>query len=181
MNMIQNIDTAVALWIELLRQPALTKFFVWITAWGDWLLVFILAIVFSVLFLWWKKPFYILVLGLITIGNQALVHFTKDFVGRSRPENFLEFYNGSTASFPSGHAAIAVVFYGFLAYVFWREVKSKAVKTLWVLTGILLVILIGFSRIYLGVHFLSDVLVGYLFGLLWLLIGIYLNEKLKQK
>ena len=85
-------------------------------------------------------------------------------------------YLEKSFSFPSGHATIAVAFYGFIIYFLIKNVKSWNRKINIFFTGFILIILIGFSRLYLGVHFVSDVWAGYLIGAIWLIIGIGFTE-----
>mgnify|MGYP000901214219 FL=1 len=75
----------------------------------------------------------------------------------------------------------AVAFYGMIFYLIIRNNLSH--RLFWFVAGIVFILLIGFSRIYLGVHFLTDVLAGYVLGLLWLLLGISIIEwyKIKSK
>jgi undecaprenyl-diphosphatase len=83
-------------------------------------------------------------------------------------------------SFPSGHATVAVAFYGFLAYLIIKLVKNKIKRQVVITSAILIVFIVGFSRLYLGVHYISDVLAGYLVGSLALIAGISLfksNQK----
>ena len=76
----------------------------------------------------------------------------------------------------TGHAAIAAALYGFAVYFLWRRAATWGRRLNILFAGIFLVAAIGFSSLYLGVHFLSDVLGGYLLGLLWLIIGISMAE-----
>ena len=96
-------------------------------------------------------------LGIITILNQLL----KRILQRPRPEEF-RIINESGYSFPSGHSMISMAFYGYLIYLIYKYVKNKYLK--WFLITILgiLIVNIGISRIYLGVHYTSDVLAGFL-------------------
>jgi len=89
---------------------------------------------------------------------------------RPRPE--FPVYVETSFSFPSGHATIAIALYGFLAYILIQEVHSWKKKVNIFFGAILLAILIGLSRLYLGVHYVSDILGGYLLGFLWLIVGI---------
>ena len=82
----------------------------------------------------------------------------------------------STFSFPSGHATIAISFYGFVFYLLFKRYKFFG-KIVVVPAAILVGLLIGLSRIYLGAHFISDVLSGYLVGILWLIIAIALDTR----
>jgi undecaprenyl-diphosphatase len=75
-------------------------------------------------------------------------------------------------SFPSGHAIMAVTFYGLLVYVLQHTIDIGWMKFLLTFLLVILVILIGFSRVYLRVHYASDVLGGFIIGLLWLLISL---------
>jgi len=99
-------------------------------------------------------------------------------VHRPRPLN--AFYIEDSFSFPSGHAAVAVAFYGFCAYILFRLCEQWKWKANAMMIGVSMIAFIGFSRLYLGVHYLSDVWGGYLIGALWLLFGITLGELLSQ-
>lgn len=111
-------------------------------------------------------------LGIITILNQLL----KRILQRPRPEEF-RIINESGYSFPSGHSMISMAFYGFLIYLIYKDVKNKYLK--WILIIILgtLIISIGISRIYLGVHYTSDVLAGFLIAISYLIIYISIVTK----
>lgn len=174
LDSIGYVDTHVADALFLLRDSALVKVFLWITVLGKSKVIIFFAP--SVVLMLWlmKKKDYILPL-LITVSGATFVNFfCKSFFHRSRPEMSLFLEN--TFSFPSGHATISVAFYGFIAYVLVKEVKTWKVKVSIISGAILLVALIGFSRLYLGVHYLSDVLGGHLLGVLWLIIGVGVVE-----
>lgn len=108
------------------------------------------------------------------LGTAGTVFLLKNIFNIPRPEG--AFYIEATPSFPSGHAAIAMALYGFLFATIYKHDKHHLKnKTLFLLA--LLVILIGVSRLYLGVHYLSDVLVGYLIGFLWLSFALSRKTK----
>jgi membrane-associated phospholipid phosphatase len=83
-------------------------------------------------------------------------------------------------SFPSGHTMNGGVFHGLLIYIIWTTIKNKVWR--WVLSVFftLLVILVGFSRIYLRVHYATDVVAGYIIGWLWLILALYLLGKIEH-
>lgn len=89
---------------------------------------------------------------------------------RSRPADMLVTATGY--SFPSGHAFMAMVFYGTLIWLAWTESQSKPLQVAATVFGTLMIVLIGVSRIYLGVHWMTDVLAGYLTGLVWLCLSL---------
>ncbi len=121
-------------------------------------------------FLFWKHGHKekILPMMISVIGSMATVLIIKYFFDLPRPEG--AFYTEITPSFPSGHAAIALSLYGFLLYNAWKSNKHH-LKIPLVILLFILILLIGISRLYLEVHYLKDVLVGYAIGFLWLLIG----------
>ena len=113
-------------------------------------------------------------LGIITILNQLL----KRILQRPRPEEF-RIINESGYSFPSGHSMVSMAFYGYLIYLIYKYVKNKYLK--WFLITILgiLIVNIGISRIYLGVHYTSDVLAGFLISISYLIVYISIVNKLE--
>ena len=110
---------------------------------------------------------------IITILNQLL----KRILQRPRPTEF-RIVEETGYSFPSGHSMVSMAFYGYLIYLIYRYIKNKYVK--WTLITILsiLICLIGISRIYLGVHYTSDVLGGFLLSISYLVVYISSIKKL---
>ena len=106
-------------------------------------------------------------LAIITILNQLL----KRILQRPRPTEY-RIIEETGYSFPSGHSMISMAFYGYLIYLIYRYVENKYLK--WILISLLsiLICLIGISRIYLGVHYASDVLGGFLISISYLVIYI---------
>ena len=113
---------------------------------------------------------------IITILNQLL----KRILQRPRPTEF-RIVEETGYSFPSGHSMVSMAFYGYLIYLIYRYIKNKYVK--WTLITILsiLICLIGISRIYLGVHYASDIIGGYLTSIIYMLIYIFAVDKIKKK
>lgn len=109
------------------------------------------------------------------IGISALTKLLKLTFERQRPDVLAE-YDGTGFSFPSGHSSGSMVFYGFLIYIVVISPMKKGWKRL--LNGILgaTVLLIGLSRAYLGVHYFTDIMAGFLFGTSWLLVCIIALE-----
>lgn len=118
----------------------------------------------------------ILNLALSFILNRIL----KLIIARPRPPRLrLVIENGY--SFPSGHSMVSFAFYGFLIYLINKNLKNKKIKYSLIVLLSLLILLIGISRIYLGVHYVTDVLGGYIIGLIYLIVFIKILKKKKIK
>lgn len=107
-------------------------------------------------------------LGISVLLNQAL----KFIIQRPRPTEF-RIINESGYSFPSGHSMISAAFYGFLIYLIYKNVKNKYLKWSLITLLSLVILTIGISRIYLGVHYTSDVIAGFLISISYLIIFIH--------
>jgi membrane-associated phospholipid phosphatase len=113
---------------------------------------------------------------LITIGGSAMTTaILKIILERARPPLQFMLYPETGFSFPSGHATAAMALYGFLLYTIYKHDKHYLKKPFIILLSAL-IILVGVSRLYLGVHYLSDVLAGYAVGLIWIFIGIKIHK-----
>ncbi|HYH14083.1 MAG TPA: phosphatase PAP2 family protein, partial [Flavisolibacter sp.] len=125
----------------------------------------------------WKRALEVAAIGL---GGFVINYVMKLTFQRVRPPNPLidPLHN---FSFPSGHATSAFIFYGLLAYLVWKTNLSKTYKVLIGMLLILFSLLIGFSRIYLRVHYSSDVVAGFCIGFAWLILSIYLFEYMKKE
>jgi undecaprenyl-diphosphatase len=145
-----------------------------ITALGYyWFVVPVLAVaVFSLYRRGWRLSAVLLVVS--TAGSVVLTTVLKGVFQRTRPELFDSGYQASFYSFPSGHATVAVGFYGMLTVILAYRLRGRA-RWAVAISGVLVVLLIGFSRLYLGVHYPTDILAGYLSALLWLVCvgGVY--------
>lgn len=173
-DVIVSVDAHMTNLVAFFRSPELTNFFLGVTLLGKWYIVLVFTFVAVVLLWLWKKRAYILPLLLTLTGSEIFTGLGKIILQRPRPA--LAVYIEHSFSFPSGHATLAVAFYGFLTYVLVRNVKLWKTKFWLFLSGGIVVLLIGFSRLYLGVHYVSDVWGGYLVGAVWLVIGISLSE-----
>jgi undecaprenyl-diphosphatase len=123
-----------------------------------------------------QRKFVFIIPLLITLAGTGLtILIGKIYFHRERP-NVLAFYNEPSYSFPSGHATVSVAFYGLLFYFIIRNVKNIKHKFQLIAVSLLFILLLGFSRLYLCVHYLSDVAAGYSLGLLWLLLAISIIE-----
>lgn len=113
-----------------------------------------------------------------TLGGFKLVEILKEYYDRSRPTFSDAFVFEASGSFPSAHAAGSMMFYGMLAYLLIRATRRVG----WVLMPVsaLLILLIGFTRLYLGAHWLSDVLGGWVLGFGWVTLGMAAAESTRE-
>jgi undecaprenyl-diphosphatase len=163
----RRFDRAVLLWIHSHFPEWLDGPMRLVTALGYyWVVLPVLAVSVLVFYLkGWRLS--AVLLSVSTVGSFLLTTFLKGVFERSRPELFDSGYAASFYSFPSGHATIAVGFYGTLTLILAYRLHGYA-RWLVVACGVSLVLLIGFSRLYLGVHYPTDVLAGFLAAPLWL-------------
>lgn len=159
-------DRAVLLWIHANLPGWLDGPMLFITALGYyWVVLLLLAAAVLAFYLkGWKISALLLVVS--TAGGAFLTTVLKAVFHRARPELFESGYTASFYSFPSGHATVAVGFYGALTLILAYRLRGPA-RWLVVACGVSLVLLIGFSRLYLGVHYPTDILAGFLAAPLW--------------
>ncbi len=169
--MLDNIFYRFA--VIFLRRPILTEIMKVITFFGS--AYFILSLTFLLITVIKNKKIVLLIItNLILITSMNII--LKNIVQRPRPEGY-RLVEESGYSFPSGHSMVSVAFYGFLIYLILAKFKNKTLKiALSVLLGIL-VLLIAFSRIYLGVHYATDVLAGGLLSISYLVAFISYTKK----
>ena len=134
------------------------------------------TIVLFIIFMFKNKKLA-LAIALNIIVSVILNNVIKFIISRPRPLEENRLIHASGYSFPSGHAMNGIVFYGFLVYLIYKMIKNKPLKYSLIILINILVFLVGLSRIYLGVHYTSDVIAGYLFGFAYLIISISLLRK----
>lgn len=169
---ILQVDVRLAQLIHAFWTPGLLRLAAHVTALGDARVVVALAAASLIWLLLHERRDLATGLILALAGNQLSVTLLKSIFERPRPE--LAYFAETSNSFPSGHAAASVAFYGVLAYALWRTGRLGPLLAA-ILAG-LLALSIGMSRIYLIEHFLTDVLNGWLIGGLWLVAGITFAE-----
>ncbi len=173
------IDEKVLSFAINLHHPNFAKFVVWVTSLGGETVIPVVAIVSVIIFFFVKRKIFIL--PLIFTGALAEIFNLsgKAFFHRARPTEML--VNETSFSFPSGHATLSIAIYGFIAYVIMRTVKSESVKIWLTVFFSILITAISLSRIYLRVHYATDVLGGLILGGISLIAGIILSEYLLSK
>jgi undecaprenyl-diphosphatase len=182
---IYTVDQWVLEHVLYFRTPSLSIIMILITQLGEWITITIASVLIAVFFILKKRRGSLI--GYITtvVGGSILDYVLKQAIQRTRPISETTLISVGGFSFPSGHAMLSMVFYGMISYFLIRYIKQWRFRMLIVISVGFLIFLIGFSRIYLQVHYLSDVLAGYAGGLFWLTIcvtgiEIYRKRKLSQ-
>ncbi|TXK31563.1 phosphatase PAP2 family protein [Pontibacter qinzhouensis] len=157
------------------RSDWLSQTFYFLTQLGTRAAVFVVGALVTGLFLYKRRYVAILAFWLVMAGVGLSVQYGKTFISRNRPAD-VAYYPEHNYSFPSGHATTAMALFGMVAYFLCQHYRAPAQRRLIIAGAVLVIAGIGFTRIYLGVHFLTDVLAGYMLGALWLLLGISLTE-----
>lgn len=165
-----RIDTNIITFLTTVRTGALMKPMLFFTALGNWPMVAFVTLFFATLWIWQKRWFRVGMLFLTVVGSELLAVLLKIFVARERPDPSAALLIETTYSFPSGHAMIALALYGFLAYSIMRASRSFVRRIGVMVFACAVILAIGVSRIYLGVHWPSDVFGGYLLALFWIAI-----------
>jgi membrane-associated phospholipid phosphatase len=166
--------------LQSLTGPRTNRFMVFITLLGKHQFLIpanILLILYC--FLLQKQSWFSVRVAAIALSSLVLMFLLKYLFQRKRPlAPLLSAARG--LSFPSGHAIMAVTFYGLVIYIINHSIETGWLRYL--LTGllILLIFLVGFSRVYLRVHYASDVLAGFIIGALWLVISLGVLDRIEH-
>ena len=162
-----RFDVAVRNVIHDFASPLLTDVMRFVTNLGDWQVV-MTATLCLLAYLWYRRDYTHILIALVAMMGAGILDASlKLAFHRARPDPFF-ISKPSTYSFPSGHALISLCFYALLAGTLTHDMSSKWQRVLAWSTAVLLVALIGLSRVYLGVHWPSDVLAGYATALIWM-------------
>ena len=170
----RRYDTQITDFITSFRTPELNNFFQFVTDLGD-LYAYIIATTLAAIFFFFKlknKWFLFQLLGVLILSALANIALKRAF-DRARP-TIEHLVVVKTLSYPSGHAMSAMAFYGFLTYLVFQIKMKHWLRAILASIFIFLILAIGISRIYLGVHFPSDVAGGFVAGLIWVAFCVVL-------
>lgn len=166
----QPFDT----WVNTqLQNTLLASIFTIITyALSPWVLIIGSLLLLCILYK--KHTRHALLLIMSLAGGWISKELIKQFIQRARPENALIEVSGY--SFPSGHATIAAIVFTVIIYAFKDNIPNNALKNLFIAGNILLLLLTGFSRIYLRVHWASDIIAGFVLGIFWVMLALLVQK-----
>lgn len=166
------VDHMVNQFLAAHREPYFTAAMFPISFLGSPTIVLAVGMALVVYFAWRRKWYELSVLVIAVGGTQLLDLLLKAIVVRQRPILLDPLLTLTSYSFPSGHAMGSMAFYGLIAYLVIGRVRRWRTRVTISMAAFVLILLIGFSRMYLGVHYLSDVLGGYAAGFVWLVVTI---------
>lgn len=170
----QIFDYQILTFIYSLRSPELTKVMIFITNLGAKYMI-IISILLTILWIWEKHRREALTFVIILVMGIFINISLKGMIQRPRP-TISPLVLETSYSFPSGHAMNSSVFYLAISFYFYHFTRKKRLSLVVTAILILLIILIGFSRVYLGVHYPSDVVGGYVVGTWWLITAILIGK-----
>ena len=166
--MINLIDTGIYNLIFKLQSVPATVFMKFMSYLGSATILITLTITILI-FSKNKKKSILIAINLVTVF--LLNKLLKVIIGRERP-GVLRLVEENGYSFPSGHAMVSMGFYGYIIYLIYKNVKNKKIRNIMITILASLIFLIGISRIYLGVHYATDIIGAYIIGLIYLYIFI---------
>ncbi len=177
----KTFDETVRVFVHGFASDLLTTLMRFTTMLGSTLFLSFLCISVFVIFIIknWKRAAILL---MTTMAGAVILNFVlKVSFGRTRPVPFFDTPLPDSYSFPSGHALYAACCYGVLAWLVTTRTQNKSLTILLWSLAVLLALLIGLSRIYLGVHYPSDVFAGYAAAVVWILTVILIDFTLKKR
>ncbi len=175
----QSIDTRILLTIRQWHTPLLDRVMVVMTNIGNPSVLLVASLLLAAFLLWRKQRAETVTLAIAAVGALGLNTVLKELFARSRPELWQRTVDVNFYSFPSGHAMMSVVVFGIIGYLLATHLPRWRIA---IATGtVLLVCAIGFSRLYFGVHWPTDIVAGYSAGIVWLVACILSLEIWKRR
>jgi len=158
--------------LQIFRTPNFSRFMLIVTSLGNVQIIIVGVLLIGLWSAYTQKWHYLMATIISVAGSAIVVLVVKLLFHRPRPSLANSVIQATGYSFPSDHSFIAFALYGLLTYFLLKQIRSTPARIAVFILGVLVVFLIGFSRLYLGVHWPSDVLAGYTFGLAWITILI---------
>jgi membrane-associated phospholipid phosphatase len=180
-DQITLVDAQLAAWFHVHATPLFTQFMLVVSNLQGILAMSIYALLFGIFLLRKKQRYWLFALALAVPGGMLLNVMMKQIFNRARPGFTDPLVTLTTYSFPSGHVAGATLFYGVFAAYLIIHISKWRWRIAVVVMAILLVTLVALSRLYLGAHYLSDVLAAAAEGVAWLALCLTITHILWQR
>ncbi len=174
-----SFDRAFLLWLHQFATPQLDRLMLFITALGNPSTV-VTIFVATIAWLLMKRNYTDGIrFAIVCVGGIAINQAMKLFFAKPRPELWPRLITDLSFSFPSGHAVGSMVVYGFIAYILAKQLPPHYRGFVYTVAG-MIIITIGFSRLYLGMHYPTDIIAGYGVGILWLTTCLRLDFRARR-
>lgn len=173
-----DLDIQIAQWLHARNTPALTQCLLILTNLHDPLVISPVAALITCILIWKKQWYATMVVVFVVQGGMLLNLLLKHLFQRARPSFENPLITLTTYSFPSGHVVASTVFYGALAVLLISRKHSPVRPVYLLLIALVMIMSVAFSRLYLGAHYLSDVVAGFLVGVAWLTLCLTAIAKL---
>jgi membrane-associated phospholipid phosphatase len=162
------VDAQIAQWLHAHSTPLLTQCLLILTHLHDPITISFMVALIAFYLIWKRRWYDVLAVLLVVPGGMLLNLLVKQVFQRTRPSFENPLITLTTYSFPSGHVAASTLFYGMLATLLISQTPTCSRATCMLLISLIMIALVAFSRMYLGAHYLSDVLSAFLEGIAWL-------------
>ena len=180
-NVLNNVDNNIVSFVVSFRGEKYGAIY-WISRIITELgFVYVMIFIFVLFFIFSRINIYSLILSLGTLTNYLANFIVKIIVRRPRPLEEFRWMSESSFSYPSSHTMCSTFLYGFLAYIIYKSNLKNKYKYPLMILSILVIFIVGFSRIILSVHYFSDVVGGFLFGVSFVMLSIILDNYLSSK
>ncbi len=172
-----EFDSVIYNFLVSKRNIYINKFFEIITNFGGTICIVIVTLVSTILI---KKKKYKIIIPLNLVISTLLNFSLKNLFERTRPDN-MRLIEETGYSFPSGHAMVSTAVYGYLIYIAYKNIKNKRLRNLCCYILSVLILFICISRIYVGVHYVSDVIAGTCFSIMYLIVLTHITKEANAK
>jgi len=174
-------DREILLWMAGRRTPSITTVMVVVTTLGSPRLVTIITLVFLAVLIALRDRWGVIQLTAAGLGTWLLDRATKNLLEQARPTEVVHLVQVSGYSYPSGHALAAAALYLTLAIVAAKYLRARMAKALVLAGAFALITLIGVSRVYLGVHYPTDVIGGWIIGFVWASLCWLITQRFEER
>jgi undecaprenyl-diphosphatase len=171
-----SFDYSVSNLVQKIWSPAVNGFFIFLGNYSEAIMIGIAIIAVSLFYLQKRKMQSLILVFSLGLGY-ILKNLIKAVVQRDRP--LMQLVQETDYSFPSGHALLSIILFSLIIYFYKDDIKNKTGRIIFIAAGIFLILLIGLSRIYLNVHWFTDVIGGYALGFFVVNLGLLFLKKKK--
>ena len=172
-----GFDNSIRTAIRQMRSPMWASLFLAFTKLGSTIYLAIVGCAAGIIFIFmrWFRPLLLLI---FVMSGQAALHYGfKWLIARPRPPALINYPTTESFSYPSGHAIASLCLYFTIAWVVSSQIENSAVKAILFISTAVLVFLVGMSRVYIGIHYPTDVIAGFLAAIIWTTAVLSIERK----